>query len=59
MAGQEPNENPSVQCQEECEAVCHSSTDPRAELYSSPHLATISLPVVLVSYDQLASENTH
>lgn len=39
-------------------SVRHSSTDPRAELYSSPHLATISLPVVLVSYDQLAPENT-
>lgn len=56
--GQGSNENPSVQCQEEWEAVRHSSTDLGAELYSSPFLATISLPVVLVSYDQLAPENT-
>lgn len=57
--GQGSNENSSVQCQEEWEAVRHSSADSGAELYSSPHLATILLPVVWVSHDQLAPENTN
>lgn len=53
------SQEPGMQYQEEWEGdVRHSSADSRAELYSSPHLDTISLPVVSVSYDQPLSENT-
>lgn len=60
MAGQEPNRNPNMQYWggEGCEDVRHSSSGLRTELYGRTHLGTISVPVVLVSYDQPVSENT-